>query len=124
MSAPGCGAAVADLGAIQGYHAHVYYDEASRGAAERLRESLAERFEVELGRWHDRPIGPHPRWSYQVAFAPEIFAEIVPFLMLNRDGLIIFLHPDTGADVPDHRDHPLWMGESLEVDLAALERDS
>ncbi|MEE8246412.1 MAG: DOPA 4,5-dioxygenase family protein [Alphaproteobacteria bacterium] len=129
MSAANAGAAdagapVAELAAIRGYHAHVYYDEASRGAAERLRERLAERFEVELGRWHDRPIGPHPRWSYQVAFAPEVFAEIVPFLMLNRDGLIIFLHPDTGADVPDHRDHPLWMGESLEVDLAALERDS
>ncbi len=128
MSAPGSGARAqepaAEPGTVRGYHAHVYYDEASRGAAERLRERLAERFEVELGRWHDRPIGPHPRWSYQVAFAPEVFAEIVPFLMLNRDGLIIFLHPDTGEDVPDHRDHPLWMGQSLEVDLAALERDS
>jgi DOPA 4,5-dioxygenase len=118
------GAAAGELAAIQGYHAHVYYDEASRGAAERLRERLAERFAVELGRWHDRPVGPHPRWSYQVAFGSEVFAELVPWLMLNREGLTIFLHPNTGADVPDHRDHPLWMGESLEVDLAALERDS
>ncbi len=127
MSAPGSGASAAEpakeLAAVRGYHAHVYYDEASRGAAERLRQRLGERFEIALGRWHDRPIGPHPRWSYQVAFAPEVFAEIVPFLMLNREGLTIFLHPDTGDDVPDHRDHPLWMGESLEVDLEALKPD-
>ncbi len=112
-----------EAGAVTGYHAHVYYDAESKERAARLRERIAERFEVELGRWHDRPIGPHPRWSYQVAFAPELFAELVPWLMLNRDDLTIFLHPNTGDDVPDHRDFPLWMGELLEVDLEALEPD-
>ncbi len=106
--------------AIRGYHAHVYYDAESKATAARLRERIGARFEVELGRWHDRPVGPHPMWSYQVAFKPEVFAEIVPWLMLNREGLIIFLHPDTGDDVPDHRDHPIWMGAKLEVDLDAL----
>ncbi len=111
----------AEASAIKGYHAHVYYDADSRARAQRLRRRLAERFEVELGRWHDNPIGPHPRASYQVAFAPRQFAELVPWLMLNRDGLTIFLHPDTGEDIPDHRDHPLWLGQSLEIDLEALE---
>ena len=112
-----------DPSTIRGYHAHVYYDEKTRDAAERLRERLKERFDVRLGRWHDRPIGPHPRWSYQVAFRIEQFADLVPWLMLNRSGLTIFLHPDTGDDIPDHRDHPLWLGQSLDIDLDALKPD-
>ena len=111
------------MGPIEGYHAHVYYDAGSKPAAERLRGRIAERFDAKLGKWHDRPVGPHPRWSYQVAFPVGLFAEIVPWLMLNREGLTIFLHPVTGDDIPDHRDFPLWMGESLadELDLAVLE---
>lgn len=54
---------------------------------------------------------------YQVAFAPSEFARIVPWLMLNRDGLTVFVHPETGDDLADHRDHPLWLGEKLELNL-------
>jgi DOPA 4,5-dioxygenase len=110
-------------GAIEDYHAHVYYDADSKPAAERLREGIGERFDVELGRWHDRNVGPHPRWSYQVKFGKEVFAELVPWLMLNRGDLTIFLHPNTGDDLTDHRDFPLWLGECLadEIDLEALE---
>ena len=110
-----------DTAKITGYHAHVYYDEQTKPIAARVRERIEERFEVRMGRWHDRPIGPHPRWSYQVAFEPALFASIVPWLTLNRQGLTVFLHPETGEDVPDHRDHPIWFGEALEVDLSVLE---
>lgn len=54
---------------------------------------------------------------YQVAFAPSEFARIVPWLMLNRDGLTVFVHPETGDDLADHRDYPLWLGEKLELNL-------
>ncbi len=110
-----------DTAKITGYHAHVYYDEQTKPIAARVRERIEERFEVRMGRWHDRPIGPHPRWSYQVAFEPALFSEIVPWLMLNREGLTVFLHPETGEQVPDHRDHPIWFGEYLDVDLSVLE---
>ena len=46
--------------------------------------SLAQRFTARLGRWHDQPVGPHSRGMYQVLFATEQFARIVPWLMLNR----------------------------------------
>jgi aromatic ring-cleaving dioxygenase len=62
-------------GAITGYHAHVYYDSRTRPLAEQLREAIAGRFAVQLGRWHDQPIGPHPSGSYQIAFGPALFAE-------------------------------------------------
>ncbi len=71
---------------ITGFHAHVYYDPATRHIAERLREGLAGKFEVQLGRWHDKPIGPHPRSMYQVAFAPTVFAPLVSWMIGCRSG--------------------------------------
>ena len=35
---------------IKGYHAHVYYEPASKTAASALRDAVEETFEVELGR--------------------------------------------------------------------------
>ena len=108
------------IAAIRGYHAHVYYDDGSRERAAWLRDALAARFAVEIGRWHDRPVGPHPGPSYQVAFPPALFGEIVPWLALNRGGLVVLVHPDTGDPVPDHQDHTLWLGAKLDLDLDAL----
>ena len=106
--------------AITGYHAHVYYDADSKPRAARLREAVEGRFEVRMGRWRDQPVGPHPSPSYQIAFEPGLFPEIVPWLALNRDGLTVFLHPMTGDDVPDHSDYAIWMGEQQALDLSAL----
>lgn len=110
-----------DIGAITDYHAHVYYDAGTKPAAEALRAAIEARFDVRLGRWHDRPVGPHPAWSYQIAFAPDLFAELVPWLALNRGGLTVFVHPNTGDALPDHRDHAIWLGETAALKLSALE---
>ena len=101
-------------GGIASYHAHIYYDPATtRGAAERVREGIAGRFLVQLGRWHDKPVGPHGQAMYQVAFDTGVFASLIPWLMLNREGLTVFVHPNTGAPRADHATHALWMGEIL-----------
>ena len=105
--------------AITGYHAHVYYDPASRDRAARVRQGL-EQFSVRLGRWHDVPVGPHPQAMYQVAFLPEEFPRVVPWLMLNRQGLHVLVHPETGDEVTDHTDYAMWLGEKLELDVAKL----
>lgn len=109
-----------DIGDITSYHAHVYYDAGSKPEAELLRAQIEGRFDVRLGRWHDRPVGPHPEWSYQIAFAPEVFAELLPWLALNRGSLTVFVHPETGDVVPDHRDHAIWLGDKAELNLEAL----
>ncbi|MDP6564535.1 MAG: DOPA 4,5-dioxygenase family protein [Alphaproteobacteria bacterium] len=109
--------------AIRDYHAHVYFDADSREPARALREAVEERFEVEMGRWHEKLVGPHPRWSYQIKFQPALFDELVPWLMLNRRGLTVFLHPNTGQDLEDHRDHPVWMGELLPLKISLFEDD-
>lgn len=98
---------------IRGFHAHIYYDPATREAAARVREGLSQ-FAVQLGRWHDEPVGPHPKSMYQVAFAPSEFGKVVPWLMLNREGLDVLVHPDTGIDaVGDHLERALWLGNKL-----------
>ena len=64
-----------DPAAIAGWHAHIYYDPASRPRAEALRERIAAGFAVRLGRWHDQPVGPHPQAMYQVAFGAADFVQ-------------------------------------------------
>ena len=108
--------AIIDPAKIESYHAHVYYsDVVSREAAAAVREALKQRFELELGHWHDKPIGPHPLPMYQVSFATSEFARIVPWLMLNRNGLTILVHPNTDDGYRDHAEGALWLGAKLEL---------
>jgi aromatic ring-cleaving dioxygenase len=113
-----------DPSVIAGYHAHVYYEPAStRDAAARLRDGIAAAFpQALLGRWHDSPVGPHPIAMYQVAFAVADFARLVPWLMLNRGGLTVLVHPNTGDDYADHAHHALWLGTKLPLRLEVLKR--
>lgn len=95
---------------IRAYHAHVYFDAETLGRARSLCETARDLFPIEMGRIHEKPVGPHPMWSCQLAFGPEQAADIIGWLALNRQGLTIFTHPITGDDLADHRDHAIWMG--------------
>ena len=105
---------------IADYHAHIYYDEGTRGVAAELREDIDYKFTVELGNWHDEPIGPHPQSMYQVKFAKTEFPRVVPWLMLNRSGLSILVHPNTDDAYQDHATHALWLGDKLRLRLDVL----
>ena len=111
-----------DTSVIQDWHAHVYFDAESRDAAKALRDVVAAEFgdRVTLGRFHERPVGPHPRWSYQIAFAPSEFAKVVGWLALNHHPLEVFVHPNTCDQLRDHRDCAIWLGKSYELDLKAV----
>jgi len=113
-------AAAQASGAIRGYHAHIYYDAHTLAQARSLCEEAARRFALQMGRMHERPVGPHPDWSCQLSFGHDAFADVVPWLALNRNGLVVFLHPLTGDDLADHRDHAIWMGAVRPLNLAAL----
>jgi DOPA 4,5-dioxygenase len=104
---------------IKGYHAHIYYDPKTRTAAAHVREGLAS-FNAQLGSWHDEPVGPHLKPMYQVAFAPEEFGKIVPWLMLHREGLSVLVHPSTGDGYGDHLERSLWLGKKLKLNERVL----
>ena len=112
----------ADPARISHYHAHVYYDPATtRNRAARLREQVATKFpEARLGRWHDELVGPHLRSMYQVAFPSTMLGLFLPWLMLNRDGLAVLVHPESGDALRDHTEHAAWLGEKLPLNLDVL----
>ncbi len=115
-------AAATDPRSIAHYHAHVYYDPAkTRARAERLRRRVAAEFpQAKLGRWHDELVGPHSQSMYQIAFPSDMLAAFVPWLMLNRDGLSVLLHPETGDDYRDHTAHAAWFGAAMPLRLEAF----
>jgi aromatic ring-cleaving dioxygenase len=101
---------------IRSYHAHIYFDCAERRrVATAVREEIARTFSVWVGDLWDRPIGPHPLPMFEIAFETHQFAEIVPWLMLNRDGLAVLVHPNTGRPRRDHLNDSLWLGEVLQL---------
>ncbi len=111
-----------EVTSIADWHAHIYFDATSRDAAWAFREVVLAELggRMELGRFHERPVGPHPMWSYQIAFAPPQFAGIVGWLALNHGALDVFIHPNTGDELRDHRDCALWLGHDHVLDLRAV----
>lgn len=107
---------------IDSWHAHVYFDATSREAAWRLREIINSMLagQMVMGRFHEMPVGPHPMWSYQLAFPAAGFSQVVAWLALNHGALDVFIHPNTHDELRDHRDCALWLGKSYALNLAAL----
>jgi aromatic ring-cleaving dioxygenase len=105
---------------LKGYHAHVYYDAATKPAAEKLRETLIGKFKVEGGALSDEPRGPHPISQFAVIFETPEFQNIVPWLMLNREGLDVLVHPLTESSYDDHSKNALWLGTPVPMRLEIL----
>ncbi len=59
--------ATLDTDSIESWHAHVYFDASSRYAAWALREVINEVLDgrIEMGRFHEKPVGPHSNPSHE-----------------------------------------------------------
>ena len=103
---------------ITEYHAHVYYDAGTRPQADALCKAAGEQFGVKVGRMHDNPVGPHPRGSCQLTIEKNQFTDVLSWLVLNRKGLTVFTHAQTGNALKDHTQHVIWLGpsETLKLD--------
>jgi DOPA 4,5-dioxygenase len=101
-----------------GYHAHIYYDpKRTRAVAERVCTEIGEKFRVEIDAFRGTPVGPHPIANVLVIFRPEQFDHVVPYLMLNRAGLDVLVHPLTKDAVEDHSSYAIWLGNPVELNL-------
>ena len=103
---------------IHDFHAHIYFDPEEVDRAKALAAAVQSHFPVAVGHFHLRSVGPHPRGSVQLTVPTELFGDVAQFLALNRNGLTIFAHAETGEDLADHTQHVIWFGESEELDLS------
>lgn len=102
------------------FHAHVFFDPASPEHARSLSAMLPEATGATVTSWLDRPGGPLPQPQFQVELTSTELGAVVEWLMLNRDGLPVLLHPETGDDLLDHTAHAVWFGTPLELRLDRL----
>jgi aromatic ring-cleaving dioxygenase len=108
--------------AVNGYHAHVYYDAETRPRAERLREEIAATLSVEVRQLSDEPRGPHPVPQFRFTFTAAQFENVVPWLMLNRHGLNVLVHPLTDNSYDDHSRYAVWLGAPVALKLNTMRR--
>ena len=108
---------------IASYHAHVYYEmTTSRPDAVLLTNQISELFTVHTTSLYDKPVGPHPWPMFQAAFDVALFPSFVPWLMLNRRGLNILIHPNTDDMWADHMILPIWLGDKLPLKTEGMPR--
>lgn len=102
---------------IRDFHVHIYFDAAELADAKSLAATMAEKFDLPVGHFHSRPVGPHPRGSVQLTVPADRFGAVAAWLPVHRAGLTIFAHASTGNDLADHRDHVIWFGPSEPLDM-------
>ncbi|PIP88941.1 MAG: 4,5-dioxygenase [Bdellovibrionales bacterium CG12_big_fil_rev_8_21_14_0_65_38_15] len=99
------------------YHFHLYFSSHQMEIANALAAQIAEEFQLQVGRVWDRPVGPHPINSCQITVPYEKFESLASWLLVHRQGLDIFIHPEGEDDLVDHRDHIMWIGRSYDLKL-------
>lgn len=103
---------------IRDYHAHIYFDPDELEIARTFAEQARAAFGAAVGRFHERPVGPHPRGSCQLTLPLEEFGKFATWASLNRGDLTIFAHANTGNDLADHTRHVVWFGPSETLNLS------
>ena len=103
------------------YHAHIYYDAQTLEAAQKMLGKLRQTFALQVGRVHQKPVGPHPKWSCQIIFGRRDFEQLIPWLESHRGALSVLVHALSGDDLEDHTNYAYWLGDSYELDLSMFE---
>lgn len=103
---------------LRGFHAHIYFDPHEIEQARQFAEAARALTGCGVGRFHEQPIGPHPRGSCQLSMTTAQFANFAPWAASERGSLTIFAHGLSGDDRADHTHHVVWFGPSEPLDLA------
>ena len=104
------------------YHAHIYFDSSTQRQARDLCMAAWPSCHVGLGRFHLKPVGPHPVWSCQLTFDADELDHVIPWLDEHRGGLNILVHPLTNDALAEHTSLAGWLGEAAELDVAMFEK--
>ncbi|MBD59695.1 MAG: 4,5-dioxygenase [Citromicrobium sp.] len=103
---------------LRGFHAHIYFDPRQIEQAQELARQANALTGCGVGRFHEKPVGPHPRGSCQLSMTKDQFAVFAPWAVTARGTLTIFAHGLSGSDLADHTHHVVWFGPSEPLDLS------
>jgi len=102
------------------YHAHIYYSDAERPAAERLRDGFRRNGDILfVGQMTDRGVGPHPLPQYEIHFLEPARTGVIA--AIEGSGLRALVHPLTDDDLADHTSLGHWIGEPIDLDVTVLD---
>lgn len=103
----------------KGYHIHFYYKLDQLSLASSIREAMiSELPELNgVGTLRKSEVGPHPQPMFEAWFDSEHLDRVLRWTMLHRQNLSVMIHPLSGSDLADHRDHSIWLGEVLPLKL-------
>ena len=103
------------------FHAHIYYSDDDRPAAEALRDRFSDMQPQVLfvGRMMDGGVGPHPIAQYEVHFLEDTRPAVVA--AIEASGLRALVHPLTDDDLADHTSLAHWIGEPVKLDVSVLD---
>src|SRR4051794_30314549 len=110
---------MAEMPVLHGYHVHIYYSDQTMAQAEKVRDALAAKFDVEVGQVSG-VVGPHLVPQFRVMFRPDAFQTIVPWLMFNHEALDVLIHPLSDDEYDDHTVNALWLGTPVALKLEIL----
>ena len=103
------------------YHVHVYFDDATEAEADTVYQAAADRPEVsKLGRFHPKPIGPHPCRQFQMLVNEADLESLVSWVDENRRGLDVLIHPEIENDYVAHTTEARWLGHARTLKLDGL----
>lgn len=103
------------------YHAHIYFTDGQRDAAEDLRIRFSADPDILfVGAMTAGKAGPHPIPQYEVHFLKASLDEVGA--KIRGSGLRALVHPLTDDDLSDHTSLGEWIGgEPLKLDLTTLD---
>jgi len=92
--------------------------------ARELYEKIKKEFpEVRIGRFWDKPVGPHPTAMFEVdTVSPHQTGAIFGWLAVNRGPLTVFVHPNTDDAYRDHTELVSWMGQPWPLNTGILKK--
>jgi aromatic ring-cleaving dioxygenase len=85
-----------------------------------LRDTIAGALGVEVGELSNEPKRPHPVPQFRFMFRAAQFENIVPWLMLNRQGLDLLVHPLADNSSEDRLRYAAWLGSPVPLKLNTM----
>lgn len=111
-----------DISEVTGFHFHVYYSDNNRENAKEIFRHFP------TAHWYDKPIGPHTQPMFAIEVPPSSsrgiphldMEDVYKFMILNRNGLSVLMHPITENELEAHTTLAIWLGTPIPLDLDKL----